>query len=149
MVIVIASLVIGTLCLFMGYKLLMRGVYSELDTKAVWGDSSLLIKRSAPGAIFALFGATMVIVGLVHSTRLRHREAPSAPEETRMEQIEPLKESTPAPMPRRKQAREDKNRQHTAPQQAPQPGSTTPERDASPADANPPPQPKVWKPGRA
>ena len=148
MVIVIASLVIGTLCLFMGYKLLMRGVYSESDTKAVSGDSSLL-KRSAPGAVFALFGATMVIVGLVHSTRLRHREAPPAPEQTRTEEIEPLKESAPPPTPRRKPAREDKSRQHTAPQQAPQPGSTTQEREASPADVNPPPQPKVWKPGRA
>lgn len=149
MIIAIASLFIGTLCVFMGYKLLMRGVYSESDTKAVWDDRSLLIRRSAPGAIFALFGATLVVVGLVHSNRLRHREAPSAPEQTRTEEVEPSKESTPAPTPKRKQAREDRSKQRTAPQQAPQPGNTTPDREASPADTNPPPQPKVWKPGRA
>lgn len=147
MILVIASLLIGTLCLFLGYKLLMRGVYSDSDEKAVWSDSRLLVKRGAPGAIFALFGGAMIVVGLLHSSHLRHREAPPTPEQTETEQVQPLKQSTPTQPAKRRHAREERNRQPGSPQQATQP---TQERDSSRDDASQPtPAPKAWKPGRA
>ena len=150
MIIVVASLFIGTLCVFLGYKLLMRGVYSDPDGKAAWSDTSLLIRRSAPGAIFALFGGAMIIVGLLHSSRLHHREAPSASEQTETEQAQPLKQSTPAQPAKRRHAREEGNRRPGSPQQATQPGDTTQERDSSGEDVNQPtPATKAWKPGRA
>jgi hypothetical protein len=150
MIIVVASLFIGTLCLLLGYKLLMRGVYSDADAKAAWSDTSLLIKRSAPGVAFALFGGAMIVVGLLHSSRLHRREAPPAPEQTQTEQAPPLKQSTPSQPAKRRHAREERNsRQPGSPQQATQPG-TNQEKDSSRDDANQStPVPKAWKPGRA
>ena len=150
MIIVVASLFIGALCVFLGYKLLMRGVYSDPDAKAAWGDTSLLIRRGAPGGIFALFGGAMIVVGLLHSSRLHHREAPSTPEQTQTEQGQPLKQSTPTQPGKRRHAREERNRQPASPQQATQPGNSTQERDSSGDDVNQAtPAPKAWKPGRA
>ena len=61
MIITIASLLIGTLCVFWGYRLLMRGIYAD-DSTTVWSDRSVLIKRGAPGVVFAVFGAAMIVV---------------------------------------------------------------------------------------
>jgi len=150
MIIVIASLLIGTLCVFLGYRLLMRGVYSDADAKAAWGDTALLMKRASPGAVFALFGGSMIVVGLLHAGHLRHREGPAAPEQTQTEGAQPLKQSTPAQAAKRKHAREERSKQHAPAQQATQPADTTQERESSREDpSQPPPAPKLSKPGRA
>ena len=140
MVIELTSLFIGTLCLFFGYKLLMRGVYSDTDAAAVWSNHALLIKRSVPGVLFALFGAAMVVAGVLHSSELRGREAPPA----KAEQTEGTKQSSAAPPPRRKHVRDEENKQRVAPAQA----GTTPPAQSSSEQVDPPPAAKTWKPGR-
>jgi hypothetical protein len=150
MIIVAASLLIGILCVFLGYKLLMRGVYSNADPKAVWADTALLIKRGTPGAVFALFGGSMIVVGVLHADHLRHRDAPPAPEQTQTEKGQPLKQATPAQPPKHKRARDERNTQHAPAQRATQPADTSHERESSGEDPNQPqPAPKVFKPGRA
>ena len=140
MVIELTSLFIGTLCLFFGYKLLMRGVYSDTDAAAVWSNHALLIKRSVPGVLFALFGAAMVVAGVLHSSELRGREAPSA----KAEQTEGTKQSSAVPQHRRKHVRDEENKQRVAPAQA----STTAPAQSSSEQVDPPSPAKSWKPGR-
>jgi hypothetical protein len=139
MMIQISALLIGTLCVFFGYKLLMRGVYPEGDAKAVWGDTGLLIKRSAPGVIFALFGAAMITMGLLHGAALRHRDSTPAAEQTQIEDTQPARQSAPAQTAKRKH--------RAVPQQAQQPAKPDPEV-ARDTETQPAPA-KTWKPGRA
>src|SRR3954454_6796996 len=101
MIIAIASLLIGTLCMYWGYRLLMRGIYSD-DSKAVWGDRSLLIKRGAPGVVFAVFGAAMIVVPMLRSPE-RGREPPSVPAQEQSESTQPASPTEPA---KRKHVRE-------------------------------------------
>lgn len=59
----LASLFVGLLFSFMGYKLFMSGIWGhagEIDSK--FGDNTFVIKKAAPGTFFALFGA--IIVGI-------------------------------------------------------------------------------------
>src|SRR3954449_8396201 len=100
MIIAITSLLIGTLCMYWGYRLLMRGIYSD-DSKAVWSDRSLLIKRGAPGVVFAVFGAAMLVVPMLRSHE-RSRELPSVPAQ---EQSESTKPASPAEPPKRSMGR--------------------------------------------
>src|SRR5215510_3111997 len=104
MVIEIAALLIGTLCVVLGYKLLMRGVYPDADAKSVWSDARLLIKRSAPGMMFASFGAAMIVMGLLHGNELHHRAAAAAPQDTQTEETSPAKHSSQAQPVKRKRA---------------------------------------------
>ena len=145
MIIAIASLFIGTLCVFWGYRLLMRGIYAD-DSKAVWGDRSLLIKRSAPGVVFAVFGAAMIVVPMLRSHE-RSRELPSIPAQEQSESTKPASSAEP---PKRKQAREGGTRQRVSPRtvQPSTDGKVTP-AESSPEDANPAAPVKTWKPGRA
>jgi hypothetical protein len=58
----IASLLVGLLFSFMGYRLFMRGIWGhsgEIDSQ--FGDTRFIIKKAAPGTFFALFGAIIVI----------------------------------------------------------------------------------------
>jgi hypothetical protein len=146
MIIAIASLLIGTLCVFWGYRLLMHGIYSD-DSNTVWGDRSLLIKRGAPGVIFAAFGAMMIVVPMLRYHD-RNREMPAAPIP---EQSEASKPASPAEPPKRKHARNNGTRQHVSPQTArPSVDSKVTPAESSPEDSNPTSPPsKAWKPGRA
>ena len=145
MIIAIASLLIGTLCVFWGYRLLMRGIYSDAS-KTVWGDRSLLIKRGAPGVIFAVFGAVMIAMPMLRFHE-RTREMPSA---SVPEQSEATKPASPAEPPKRKHAREGSARQRVSPQTArPSVDSKVTPDESSPEDSNPlSPPGKAWKPGR-
>ena len=58
------TLIIGYGFAHLGYRLLDNGVLRLRDEQLVWEDHSVLIKRAAPGAIFALFGILVVIVSL-------------------------------------------------------------------------------------
>jgi hypothetical protein len=144
MIIAISSLFIGTLCVFWGYRLLMRGIYAD-DSKTVWSDRSLLIKRGAPGVVFAVFGAAMIVVPMLRSHE-RNRELPSAPVQ---EQSETTKPASPVEPPKRKHAREGA-RQRVSPQTAKPSvdGKATP-TESSPEDGNPAAPVKTQKPGRA
>ena len=145
MIITIASLLIGTLCVFWGYRLLMRGIYAG-DSTTVWSDRSLLIKRGAPGVVFAVFGAAMIVVPMLRSHE-RSRELPPVPVQ---EQSETTKPAAPAEPPKRKHAREGGTRQRVSPQTAKPSvdGKVTP-AESSPEDANPSAPIKTIKPGRA
>src|SRR5439155_20324810 len=53
----------GLLIIFMGYRLFVKGIFNEAgDIKATWADRGLLIKKAAPGAFFALFGACIIAI---------------------------------------------------------------------------------------
>ena len=146
MIIAITSLLIGTLCVFWGYRLLMRGIYGD-DSITVWSDRSLLLKRSAPGVIFAVFGAAMIVVPILRSHE-RTRDVPSASSQGQSEAAKP---ASPAEPPKRKHAREGGARQRVSPQTA-RPsvdGKATP-AESGPEDINPAsPTNRASKPGRA
>jgi hypothetical protein len=149
MIIQIATLLIGTLCLFLGYKLLMGGIYSD-SAKAAIGDSTALLKRSAPGVIFALFGAAMIFMGLMHGGAFRHRDASSAMPQTQTEEEAPIGKQPASTQPaKRKHAREDGRRQRTLQQQAEQPVKSAPAESLRDDEVQPQPAAKAWKPGRA
>jgi hypothetical protein len=74
----------------MGYQLFSQGVFEASDVEAVWGDKKLLLKRAAPGTVFALFGACVVVFTLWKSPSLDHviqnsptSRASSAPSESK------------------------------------------------------------------
>src|SRR5690242_11888420 len=138
MMIELAHLLIGTLCIFFGYKLLMRALSADADSASHPSDHSLTIKRSVPGVLFAVFGAGMVVYALMHSSELRHAE-PAAKEEA----SEPPK-STSAQAPRRKHLRAKDGDQSSSPASSAQPKASAPAQPAS-DEANPTaPQPKPW-----
>jgi hypothetical protein len=59
-----ATLVVGFAFAFLGYRLFSRGVLGDSDLEAVWNDRRLLLKRAAPGSLFALFGLVMIAFAL-------------------------------------------------------------------------------------
>ena len=65
----LGCLVAGVLCVYMGYKLFVKGVWGNAgDIKANYEDTSIVIKSAAPGTIFAIVGLFIicftVVVGL-------------------------------------------------------------------------------------
>jgi hypothetical protein len=144
MVIELAHLLIGTLCIFLGYKLLMRALSSETDGSAQQSNHAVLIKRSVPGVLFAVFGAGMVVYALMHSSELRHQE-PAAKQES-----SETPKSPPAQAARRKHVRPRDGDQNPSPaSSSAQPKSSPPAQPASDDGNQAAPQPKPWKPGRA
>ena len=144
MVIELAHLLIGTLCIFFGYKLLMHALTSESGGSEQQANHALLIKRSVPGVLFAVFGAGMVVYALMHSPDLRHQE-PAAKEE-----LSETPKSPPAQAARRKHVRPREGDQNSSPASSSgQPKSSAPAQPASEDVNQAPPQPKPWKPGRA
>ena len=49
---------------YMGFLLFREGVLEASDVEAVFGDLKILLRRAAPGTIFALFGVSIVIFSL-------------------------------------------------------------------------------------
>jgi hypothetical protein len=61
----VATLLVGLAFTFMGYKLFIRGIFTEAgELRANWENRSLMMKRAAPGTFFALFGTVIVCVSL-------------------------------------------------------------------------------------
>ncbi len=56
------GLVIGTVFAYMGYRLFSKGTFETSDVEAVWSDRRLLLKRAAPGTVFALFGVAVIAI---------------------------------------------------------------------------------------
>jgi hypothetical protein len=157
MAVKVASLLAGALCMFFGYKLLMRGIYSDSNEKAVWDDRSLLLKRGAPGTVFALFGAWLIVVTLLQSGELRRSEPPSPVEQT---ETQPTESSDQPSAPQQGKPKDPRQR---APKErgASQPGAerkTTRHERTSPGEDSNQPLPTttttkergtIAKPGRA
>jgi len=56
-----ASLLVGLVFAYMGYRLFMAGVWGEAgDLDAQFGKNKLLLKKAAPGTFFVLFGAIVI-----------------------------------------------------------------------------------------
>lgn len=138
MVVKVASLLAGALCMYFGYRLLMRGIYPDADEKAVWDNTSLLIKRGIPGIAFALFGASIIVMSLLYGSDTRRREAPAAAEQSQ-KQVEDVETSSAQTTPSDLRPAQPKPRasarqmaQPTAPRKARQ-LRTLPDDDPSPA----------------
>ena len=59
----LASLGAGSLFCFLGYRLFVLGVFTGGgDMDARFKDSKVLMKKAAPGTMFALFGAVVISV---------------------------------------------------------------------------------------
>lgn len=58
------TVVVGFGFAVLGYRLFLGGVMSDNDPRAVWNDSRLLLRRAAPGSLFALFGVAMITFAL-------------------------------------------------------------------------------------
>ncbi|NVK19785.1 MAG: hypothetical protein HWE30_13890 [Methylocystaceae bacterium] len=57
----ITCLLSGTLIVFMGYKLFVFGKWGESgDIQGEYKNIKLIIRRAAPGTLFALFGAIII-----------------------------------------------------------------------------------------
>jgi hypothetical protein len=60
----IVTVVVGFGFAVLGYRLFLRGLTSDNDPEAVWGDRGLLLRRAAPGSMFALVGLAMITFAL-------------------------------------------------------------------------------------
>lgn len=157
MAVKVTSLLAGTLCMFFGYKLLMRGIFSDSNEKAVWDDSALLFRRGAPGAVFALFGASLIVVTLVQSGELRRRAAPAPVEQTETQSTESSDQASSPQQGKPKESRQRAPKERGSAQPGAERKTTRRERTA-PAEASNQPLPTTTttkergmtaKPGRA
>ncbi|NIB44369.1 hypothetical protein HBA55_32545 [Pseudomaricurvus alkylphenolicus] len=70
----LASIGSGTFIVYLGYRLFIKGVYGETGEVSVdWNDNRLMLKRAAPGSIFAVFGA--IVIGLIVTTEAKYSPA--------------------------------------------------------------------------
>jgi hypothetical protein len=61
----IVALLVGAFIVFLGYSLFKIGYFeSGGDFEARVGKNKLILKKAAPGVLFALFGAVVVAVGV-------------------------------------------------------------------------------------
>lgn len=56
------SLAGGCLCIFLGYKLFIKGIFPDSDVDAGFKNAQISIRRAAPSTMFALFGATVIAI---------------------------------------------------------------------------------------
>ena len=57
----LASLLVGALFAFLGYKLFMAGIWGHSgDLEAQYKESKIVLTKAAPGTFFALFGAIII-----------------------------------------------------------------------------------------
>ena len=66
----LAVIAAGVVCVVLGYRLFVRGVMPEgrTDAEVAAGDIRLSLKNAAPGTIFALFGASTIMVMLIQGS---------------------------------------------------------------------------------
>lgn len=61
----IASLLVGSVFAYMGYRLFMAGVWGNAGAlETGLGNNRLVIKEAAPGTFFAVFGAVIITITL-------------------------------------------------------------------------------------
>jgi tetratricopeptide (TPR) repeat protein len=67
----LAIIAAGTICIVLGYRLFVRGVFSpgppgqDVSVEAHAGSSGFTLKNAAPGSGFGLFGVLLIVVMLV------------------------------------------------------------------------------------
>jgi len=71
----LASLGVGLAVVYMGYRLLLSGVWGKpTEMEVVLKDNRLMMKSAAPGAFFALFGSIIVVFALWKGYTLKTTE---------------------------------------------------------------------------
>lgn len=73
------ALVAGTAFGFMGFKLFDRGVFGDQHVAATFGSARLLLKKAAPGTVFAVFGGIIIWIALFRSVTYDEVIGASAP----------------------------------------------------------------------
>lgn len=95
----LASLFVGAVFAYMGYRLFMSGVWGEAgDVEAQFQDNKLVVKRAAPGTFFALFGAIVISVTIFKGLQLKDNESSFSKENT-VEIIEEKNNELPKKLP--------------------------------------------------
>lgn len=56
-----AAMLVGGLCIFLGYRLYVKGVLEKGHLDARGGGWGVVLKDYGPGVVFALFGAAIVV----------------------------------------------------------------------------------------
>jgi hypothetical protein len=57
----IACLFTGLIIIFLGFKLFLRGIFTESgDVEGSWKNLKLIVKKAAPGTYFVLFGSLII-----------------------------------------------------------------------------------------
>ena len=63
----LACLCVGSIFCYLGYKLFRLGIWGKAgNMQANFNDFKLVLRSAAPGTFFALFGAVIVVVTLLH-----------------------------------------------------------------------------------
>jgi hypothetical protein len=89
-------IVVGAFIVYLGYRLLVRGAFeASSDFQLHWGDRSLTLSRAAPGSLFALFGAGVMVTALLFS-RYEHSRPVTAGENQDTREHNPAAASLPA-----------------------------------------------------
>ena len=84
---------VGAFVVYLGYRLLLRGAFDNTsDLKVRWGERELTLSRAAPGSLFALFGAGVMVASLALSRFEQVQHLPPLPDQ------QPPSEDTPAQM---------------------------------------------------
>ena len=61
----IVALMIGAIFVYFGYRLFKIGYFEKAgEVEAVWGEKRLILKQTAPGIFFAMFGAIVIGIGV-------------------------------------------------------------------------------------
>ncbi len=95
----LASLFVGSVFAYMGYRLFMAGVWGDAgDVEAQFQDNKLVVKRAAPGTFFALFGAIVISVTIFKGLQLKDNES-SISKESTIEIIEEKSDELPKKLP--------------------------------------------------
>ena len=58
------TVVVGFGFAVLGYRLFLWGVMNDSDPEALWNDRGLLLRRAAPGSLFAMCGLAMITFAL-------------------------------------------------------------------------------------
>jgi len=71
----VSTILVGAWIVFMGYSLFTKGLFGKAsDLKAAWGYRHLEIKQAAPGTIFALFGAAVIVFSIHKGVSFENQE---------------------------------------------------------------------------
>ncbi len=65
-VIMLAACAVGSLSLWLGYRLFQQGIYNPASFAAEGYQLKLTVSNAGPGVFFALFGAAMVIMAVTY-----------------------------------------------------------------------------------
>lgn len=93
----VASLGVGAILCFLGYRLFLAGVWGAAgDLEVKFRKNSLVLKSAAPGTFFALFGTVVIAFTIWKGLELERKGSPNGKFQTRVPDLgEPLPEVLP------------------------------------------------------